>query len=155
MSRTLRTVLTIATAAVLSVPALAGAGQPCTANAEECLKHIEQARERGWIGLELDRSEKGVLTVAKVVPGSPAAASGFQVGDALVALDGINLYDARRKSDLEAVRADLRPGTWVTYTVDRAGREKKVKTILARMPESVFTAYRDAHMAEHAVIAEK
>jgi len=46
-------------------------------------------KNSGWVGVELDVDEKsGVMTVNKVIPGSPAEAAGIQTKDVLYALNG-------------------------------------------------------------------
>ena len=57
--------------------------------------------------------------LSQVVPGSPAAAAGFKVGDTIVDIDG------RHISSFDDVRATvgMRPGEPMVVTVERAGKD--------------------------------
>ncbi len=73
----------------------------------------DQRLPRGFLGLELEESE-GVVKVAGLVPDSPAAESGLEVGDVLVRMLG------REIGSLEDVRlaiARIEPGDRVSLRV--------------------------------------
>jgi predicted metalloprotease with PDZ domain len=120
----------------------------CTATAEECRQHMtEMFRDRGWVGLELDRDEEGrAVRVSRVEPGSPASAAGFQVGDELVALNGVKLGEENQHK-VYAAKDKLVVGARVTYTVDRGGVKLDLPVTLAQMPQDVLAAWIDRHMA--------
>src|SRR5512140_338647 len=61
----------------------------CTMNKEECLKQMADAKNRGWLGIKYDNSEDGTSVVKEVFKGSPAQKAGFQAGDVLLTLNGI------------------------------------------------------------------
>jgi S1-C subfamily serine protease len=164
MRRTLKLVAPLA-AVALAIPALAGgaecekaaaaahtASAKCTANKEECAKYMAAARKAGWLGVEYDKSESGTIAVKKVVPGSPAEKAGFQVGDVLVALNGVDLND---KEKVMAVKKDLLPGSTATYTIKRDGWDKQLTAKLGTMPDAVYQAMYDEHMKEHVAVAAK
>jgi S1-C subfamily serine protease len=164
MRRTLKLLAPIAVAA-LAIPALAGgaecekaaaanhtASAKCTATKEECAKYMAAARKSGWLGVEYDKSEAGTIAVKKVVPGSPAAKAGFEVGDILVALNGVDIND---KEKVSAVKKDLLPGSSATYTIKRAGYSKDLTATLGTMPDAVYQAMYDEHMKEHVAVAAK
>lgn len=69
--------------------------------------------------------------LAEIAPKSPAAAAGLQVGDTLLALDGVAVGDWQQWVD--AVRA--RPETRVTLRVERDGAQLEVPVTLARHGE--------------------
>ncbi|MBF8746507.1 RIP metalloprotease RseP [Pseudomonas putida] len=69
--------------------------------------------------------------LAEIAPKSPAAAAGLQVGDTLLALDGVAVGDWQQWVD--AVRA--RPETKVTLRVERDGAQLEVPVTLARHGE--------------------
>ncbi len=81
-------------------------------------------------GLQLFRGGDGELEVLFVARGTPAAKAGFQEGDVVRVINGI---DARYLGGLISVRGMLKeaPGTKYTIIVDRDGREKKMKLKLA------------------------
>ena len=170
MRRTLKLAAPLAVAA-LALPALAGGADcadksakaavhaasakgGCTASKEECAQYMAAARKNGWLGVEYDKSEEGVLAVKKVLPDSPAAKAGFQVGDVLVAMNGVEINDAN-KDKLKAVKKNLAPGSDVTYTIKRGTYSKDLTATLGTMPDAVYTAMVDEHMKEHVAVATK
>ena len=75
----------------VSLFALAGEKAHCTKQAGDCAKGMyEKLANAGWLGIETDKSDKGVVTIKAVAPGSPAVAAGFQAGDVLVAINGVD-----------------------------------------------------------------
>ena len=161
---TVRRALTaLAVITLIAVPAVAGgpgcekgshaalkasAAKKCAMSAEECKQYLAEARSRGWVGIELDKSDSGTLTVTKVVPGSPAVEAGFREGDVLVAMNGIALTEANHDK-LKAAKQSLKPGSTVVYTVSREGDERQLQVALGTMPEAVYTAMVAEHMKEH------
>jgi S1-C subfamily serine protease len=170
MRRTLKLIAPIAVAA-LALPALAGGADcadhsakaavqaasakgGCTASKEECAQYMAAARKNGWLGVEYDKTEAGVLAIKKVLPDSPAAKAGFQVGDVLVAMNGIEIND-ENKDKLKAVKKNLTPGASATYTIKRGSFSKDLTATLGTMPDAVYTAMVEEHMKEHVAVATK
>ena len=75
---------------------------------------------------------KGVL-VSGVTPGSPADRAGIKPGDVIVAINGQATNDS---NDLRNRIASTPPGTEVTLTVVRDGKEMQVKATLGELAES-------------------
>lgn len=136
----------------LASPALAGSAGKCTQNVQACLNHWAKGQStKTWAGLQYDTAENGTTTVKAITPGSPAASAGFEVGDVLVAMNGIKLAD---KEALKKAKADFKAGQVVTYTVTRAGAEKQLAVTLATMPAEVYASALGSHMLEnHATAA--
>ncbi|MGH9868620.1 MAG: PDZ domain-containing protein [Candidatus Polarisedimenticolia bacterium] len=138
---------------VLAPAVLAGHDHyKCTKSTQECLNEMSASlKNSGWIGIELDKSEDGkLMVVKKVVAGSPAQQAGFSEGDVLVALQGIKLGDESNQEALKAAKKAMAPGKQVTYTVQRAGAEKKLTATLAPMPQEVLAQWIGSHMMAHA-----
>jgi S1-C subfamily serine protease len=170
MRRTLKLVAPLAVAALAIPLALAGgaecekhdaakaaahtASAKCTMSAAECSKYMAAAKTKGWLGVEYDKTEAGTLTVKKVVPGSPAAQAGFEVGDVLVALNGVTIND-ENKDKLSEVKKSFTPGATATYTIKRSGYSKDLTAKLGTMPDAVYQAMVDEHMKEHVDVAAK
>lgn len=137
-------------AVALAAPVFAGSGAKCSYDATACLQKLSEKRDKGWMGIEQDKSADGVLSVKRVVPGSPAETAGFLAGDVLLTRNGIKL------SDYEAIKADkasFKAGAKVTYTVQRQNAEKQIAVTLGSMPEDVFANMVGAHMiADHMVV---
>jgi len=82
------------------------------------------------------KTDKGVL-VASLVPGAPAEKAGIEVGDLIIAVDNTPTLDA---DVLKSIIADKRPGTRVTVTLRRKGREKKIEVTLGEQPTVAVAA---------------
>jgi serine protease Do len=98
---------------------------------------------RGWLGVIIQEItpeiaeaigvKEGVL-VAQIAPGSPAQKAGLKVGDIIVAVDGEKVREVR---DLQFKIMKTPPGTEVTLTIIRGGKEQTVKARVGEMPEEV------------------
>ena len=85
----------------------------------------DQLAPRGFLGLEWAEAEGSkAVAIRRVLPGSPAAASGLAAGDVLVRVDGKEVDGL--KSAREAV-AGLRRGREVELVVKRGGEEKTLR----------------------------
>ena len=122
-------------ALLLAMPMFAGEGyKKCTATSEQCLSKMAQKFEnKGWLGVELDRNDKGALTITKVVENSPAAKAGFKVGETFVALNDIR-YDAGEEA-MKKIYKQFTIGNTVTYTLSKKGHERQVKVTLGTLPD--------------------
>lgn len=157
--------LVAALALGIAAPALAGgdhskksgdhAKKACEMSAEECLAYYAKKAEKyGWVGIELDESKDELhMVVTKVVDGSPAYTSGFQVNDVLWAMNGVELIDAN-KDQVKEVRGEWLPGQTVTYTLRRGDKDVETKLSLGKMPREVLAQIVGAHMLDaHAQLA--
>jgi len=126
----------------------------CTMSAEECTKHMAEAKNHGWLGIQYDKTEDGTAVIKDVVKGSPADKAGFRSGDVLLALNGIEMNDDN-SARLKAAWKPLTPGSTVDYTVKRAGATKDITVTLGKMPEDVYNAMVAEHMKEHVDVASK
>lgn len=143
----------------LTLPAVSGeSGHKCTMDTQACLnKMVEKMKDRGWVGIEMDDAEDGkTLVITRVVPGSPAEAAGFQVGDALLAVNGARFADNTEEKCVtcEATKENWSPGTTVNYLVLRNGEKAKVSPTLAEVPPDVLAAWVGHHMIEHAEVTD-
>ncbi len=103
---------------------------------------------KGYLGLSTEKNAAGTYQVKGIEAGSPAAAAGFQVGDVLVALNGVALNDAQKEA-LMKVKSTLGPGKTATYTIQRAGAERKVAATLSEVPREVLARWVGEHVIEH------
>lgn len=141
-------------AIVLSVPALAGHGEKCTYETQECLNYMAQHYQaKGWCGIELDAAGEGeVMKVTRVVPESPAEAGGFMVGDVLLGFNGQEFATADEAS-MKAAKKGMTVGADVIYIIERDGEKKELQVHLDKVPEDVLAAWVGQHMLEHAELA--
>ncbi|BCX81518.1 serine protease Do [Methylomarinovum caldicuralii] len=112
------------------------------------LEVIEQLKahgkvQRGWLGVQIQDVSRelaqafamsrpyGAL-VARVLPGSPAAGAGIQVGDVIVAYDGRPIESATELPP----QVGLTPvGKTVTIRLLRGGHEETLTVAIGRLPE--------------------
>ncbi len=122
----------------------------CKAETQTCLNEMAaRHKRRGWVGIIMDIDDKThLVTVTRVVDGSPAKAAGLQVGDVLLEANGVPLADeSRMKKQWE----QLHPGKTIEYLVLREGAERKVKLTLGELPPEVLWEWIGQHMLEHHV----
>jgi serine protease Do len=85
----------------------------------------------------LGLKEPGGALVAEVQPDTPAAKAGIKSGDAILAVDGERLKDAR---DLSRRVGAKQPGATVKLLVSREGKQQTFDVILAKLPEQAQAA---------------
>ncbi len=112
--------------------------------------------ERGWLGVSLQgldgtladsfglASAAGAL-VAEVVPDSPAAAAGLEVGDVVTHFDGDAVESVR---DLTFAVAKRRPGDSVTVAVVRDGKTHELEVDLGNRAVATASAGARAPAAQ-------
>jgi C-terminal processing protease CtpA/Prc len=132
--------------------AYAASHSGCTMSKEECLKSMAEAKNRGWLGIQYDNTEDGTTVVKSVFKGSPAERAGFQSGDVLYALNGIEMNDANQDR-VKTTWKSLKSGSVATYTVKRSGASKDLTVTLGTMPEEVYQQMVAEHMKEHVAVA--
>ena len=137
--------------ALVAAAAAAGEGEKCKYSTQECLDYMAtKMQNSGWVGVELDETaDKIGMQVTKVMEGAPAGAAGIQIGDVLLAINGIELSEANEEKLSEA-RASLKPGAAVKWTMRRGDSQRELDLTLAPMPADVLARYVGTHMLEHA-----
>jgi len=111
---------------------------------------VEQLRdhgkvERGWLGVQIQQVTPDVADslglkaavgalVTNVTADSPAQKAGLRQGDVILRYDGKDIKDLR---DLTRAVADTKPGTRVSLTVWRDGREASLQVESGKAPEMV------------------
>jgi hypothetical protein len=105
------------------------------------VKVAEAGATRGFLGVVPQRidhvlraalgfEDPGVL-LAEVVPESPAALAGLQVGDILLSVKGLPVHDPDR---LRSLLKDCRPGEEVALQIQRQGKKRSLKATLGERP---------------------
>jgi predicted metalloprotease with PDZ domain len=120
----------------------------CSQEAQACLHYMaENIKKKGWIGVEWDRSgPRPVIT--KVVPKSPAEKAGIQVGDEILAFNGISSTEKEEVIWAE-VKKQLIPGNKITLTMERSGKSREFEVELGRVPDQLVAQWVGHHMLEH------
>jgi uncharacterized iron-regulated protein len=95
-------------------------------------RDLEQ--ERVKLGVMIEQAEQGGVRVMGIIPGSPAEAAGFQVGDLIISIDGVEVrevFDLTHKvaehqpgdtGPVGVMRGEERLSLEVTWEVPRHGR---------------------------------
>lgn len=120
--------------------------EPCDQPLEHCVTEMaKRIKAKGWVGIEIDYEEDGTLTVTRVIPDSPAEAAGLEVGDRILAMNGISYATADRATLKQAYKAK-KPGHTITYSVRRGERKIEVPVKLAHVPEHVMAQWVGQHL---------
>jgi S1-C subfamily serine protease len=116
----------------------------------------DSALAQGWLGVYLT-SDRDRVTLAEVIPASPAATAGLQVGDVVLA---VGEYPVASAVDFTATLRLLRAGTRLSLRVRRLQEELRIQVQSGERPDSVaaaavvpLEAERPAQPAEPAVPA--
>ncbi|MEM7051884.1 MAG: PDZ domain-containing protein [Acidobacteriota bacterium] len=132
----------------LAGTAFAGEHYKCDKGAEECLNAmVTKIKAKGWLGIETEKTAEGRYAVKAVTAGSPAEKAGFQAGDVLVALNGVELSKENKKK-LAKVKKSLGPNVKAEYTVKRSGGKKNLTAWLAEVPDTVLAQWIGEHMVD-------
>ncbi|MFL2545956.1 MAG: PDZ domain-containing protein [Candidatus Rariloculaceae bacterium] len=92
------------------------------------MRDFQMAPRRAMLGINIADEDDGVI-VAGVSPGGPAAISGVQTGDVIVAIDTAELTGSDESSPSEALigyMASVTPGETVTLSIVRDGEEHEI-----------------------------
>jgi carboxyl-terminal processing protease len=81
------------------------------------------------IGIEISK-QKGLLTVASLLPDTPAYNSGLDAGDVIELVDGVETKDMSLTCAVRTITGP--PGTQVELTIKRPGEEKKKNITITR-----------------------
>ena len=122
----------------------------CPLDTQTCLDQmVSKLNGRGWLGIEYDTETN---LVQRVVPGSPAEAAGFKVGDLLVSVAGAKFAKNTEAKCVtcDAVKDKWKPGATLPYVVKRKRKTVKLNPKLTTLPDDVKAQMIGMHMIEHA-----
>ena len=144
-------VLTISRLVVLAMIASAvssGAEEPsCSAAARQCEQQIRQMLSgRRYLGATIEERNPG-LVIKSLNPDGPAARSGLQVGDRLVAVNGKPLTQASAREFKQLVAAARETGR-LTVIVHRNGAYIRVFTRLEPYSKEHVEKILAAHVSQ-------
>ena len=141
-------IILAAVAATVAASLFGGEHAKCSAPFEECAKKIATKHaQMGWLGVDLEKHESGHLMVTRVYPGSPAEKAGFQAGDVLLSVNGVD-YTKENKEALVKAKEALVPGAEATYLFTRKGEKAKVVLKLGTMPHELLAQSIGEHFLE-------
>ncbi len=141
-------VAVVIVALAVAVPLVAGEGsKTCKASTQDCLNYMKaNMADRGWVGIEY---EPETMKILRVIEGSPAESAGFEKGDQLVALNGVDVGGDDAEALARIQKEHMKPGNRITYTVERAGMRRNIDVTLGAIPKEVFAQWIGAHMLEY------
>ena len=142
------TVCVVVLMCAVAVPTGAGDKHKCTASTDDCLRKMQDKMEtKAWLGIETKETDAGHWAVAKVYSNSPAEKAGFENGDILLALNGVEMSKANKEAYKKAAH-QLAPGSKATYTVKRDGAKKQLEAQLGTVPREVMALWIGEHMLD-------
>ena len=145
--RVIPTLITCALALAAALPILAAEGGPCPGEAGECVDvMMEKLSQRGWVGINIEDSDDGVVLSA-VVPDSPAEAAGLQKGDVLVSVNGVT-YTEENETTIKEIHQSFKPGDTANIVATRNGTESEYAVTLAKLPQHILAQWVGYHMIE-------
>ena len=142
-------VFVVALVILVAMAVSAGDKGDCTASGEDYLKKMQYKLEhQAWLGIEFDTTESGYWKITEVVPDSPAAKAGFEKGDVLLAINGVELSKENKKA-VKAAFSKLEPGSEATYVVKRQSGKVKLEATLGHVPENLQAKWIQEHMSKY------
>ena len=148
-------------AIALLIPLLAAAAGPapagddakkhdkkCAAEASHCIRQMADGlKQRGWIGIEWEDSDPRPV-ISHVVAGSPAERGGVQLGDTVMAFEGIPT-DQKEEVVWAAMKRSLVPGKVITLSVVREGKPLDLQVELVAVPDHIIAQWVGMHVLAH------
>jgi C-terminal processing protease CtpA/Prc len=133
----------------VAMPAVAGEKGKCAGDGEDCLAKMKtKIAHKAWLGIEYETNKQGRWVVEDVYKGSPAQKAGFEQGDVLLAINGVE-YSKENKPALKEVYSKLEPGSQAKYVVERQGGKVKIVATLGWVPEEVQAKWINEHMKKN------
>lgn len=130
----------------LAVSLAAVAGEKHQGSAEDCLAKMQaKYAEKPWLGVKYGKNDNGQTIVKKVFADSPAEEAGFQNGDILLAMQGVE-YTKANKTAIKSAYADIKPGSEVRYMVERQGAEVEINATMAHVPKELQKKWIAEHL---------
>ncbi len=123
-------------ALLFSVAAVAGEKKQKLSAAEALTKMEAKMAAKPWLGVEYEKAEKSYFKIDKVVAGSPAERAGFQPGDIMLAMGGVE-YNKANKKALKAAWSEVGPGSDANFVVKRAGEKVNLTATLEHIPSDL------------------
>lgn len=151
MKRLLTTTLTLALMMpVAPLWAVDEAEKNCPEDAATCATMMKESFEkRGWVGINMEYDkERGVTAISHVVAQSPAEKAGFQVGDVLEGLNGVE-YTEENEESLKAEYASFQPGNRATFKVNRDGKIIDIEVQLEQIPQAILAQWVGQHVLDY------
>lgn len=103
----------------------------------DVVRQFRMTGRRAMLGISISDSPEGVR-VDGVTPDGPAAESGIETGDVIIAMDGASLTGESPSELLIAQMGNVAPGDTVALTLVRDGEERDVEVIARGLRPLMF-----------------
>jgi len=103
----------------------------------DVIRQFRMSGRRAMLGINISDRVDGV-SVDGVTPGGPAAESGIETGDIIIAMDGAELTGDAPSELLIAQMGNVEPGGAVILTVVRDGEEQDIEVVTRAFAPQVF-----------------
>lgn len=107
--------------------------QTCQVRQIEIIPQVTDREPHGFLGITFANGHGGVV-VSKVISNSPAEMVGFQVGDAVLTMDGRAVDDDTLQSQI----FNSRPGSHPTFAVERDHKRVLLRPTLMQWPRITY-----------------
>ena len=125
------------------------AGHECGMKAEACADTMKKdAETHGWLGISMEMNPEGQMSVTKIWPDSPAEKAGFQLGDRVVSMNGVEVSE-KNGEKVFGMMQGARIGDKVAFAVARGSDKVNLDAVLVKIPEEVLEENIDQHLKEH------
>jgi predicted metalloprotease with PDZ domain len=136
----------IAVICAVAVTGFAGDKECCKASTQECLdKMVAKYQQKGWLGVETEKTAGGRWAIKKVFKGSPAEAAGFKPGDVFVSVNGVDMSKGNKEALMKA-KHTMTVGSKASYVVKRQGGKLKLDVELGSVPNEVIAEWIGEHL---------
>jgi len=133
-------------ALLFSVAAVAGEKKHNLTAAEALAKMEAKMAAKPWLGVEYEKAEKSYYKIDNVVANSPAERAGFQPGDIILAMGGVD-YNKANKKALKAAWSKVGPGSDADFVVKRGGKKVNLTATLEHVPSELQTQWIAEYMS--------
>ena len=139
-------------ALLFSVAAVAGEKKQNLSAAEALTQMQTKLAAKPWLGVQYEKSEKSYLKIDDVVANSPAERAGFQAGDIMLSMGGVD-YNKTNSKALKAAWSEVTPGSDAHFVVKRAGEKVRLTATLEHVPSELqaqwIAEYMNANYPEY------
>ena len=99
--------------------------------------HTDMSGSFIGIGVTVQNTNESTITVVELISGAAAERAGIQVGDLIIAVDGVTVLEAGYEATVNSIRGDS--GTPVDITVERNGEQLTLTVIREKIVDELVT----------------
>lgn len=120
----------------------------CNMTPAECEQWMRtHYKDHGWLGVTMN-CETAQPTITHVADDSPAQKAGFQVGDVLTSINGVEFTAENEAKVSEIMQNGFKIGEKVKYTASRNGETVKLTAKLVKVDDAMLNQMIATHVAD-------